>query len=97
MLLLAVTALVMPAVFQLVDGGGLPRPAPRTSNFGSTLEHLSLAVAIVLIASYVAGLVFSLRTHRDVFNPDHEADESRRLEHAPERDRARDRGRRSSA
>ena len=31
MLLLAVAALVMPAVFQLVDGGSLPGPAPRTS------------------------------------------------------------------
>ncbi len=43
-------------------------------NFGSTLEHLSLAVAIVLIGSYVAGLFFSLRTHRDIFNPEHEAE-----------------------
>jgi Ca2+:H+ antiporter len=72
MLLLAVTALVMPAVFQLVDGGGLPRPGAEDVNFGSTLEHLSLAVALVLIVSYIAGLFFSLRTHRDVFNPTHE-------------------------
>ena len=74
MLLLAVTALVMPAVFQLVDGGGLPSPGAEDVNFGSTLEHLSLAVAIVLIGSYIAGLFFSLRTHRDIFNPEHEAD-----------------------
>jgi Ca2+:H+ antiporter len=74
MLLLAVTALVMPAVFQLVDGGGLPSPGAEDVNFGSTLEHLSLAVAIVLIGSYVAGLFFSLRTHRAIFNPEHEAD-----------------------
>jgi Ca2+:H+ antiporter len=72
MLLLAVTALVMPAVFQLVDGGSLPRPGAEDTRFGSTLEHLSLAVAVVLICSYAAGLVFSLRTHRDVFNPDQE-------------------------
>lgn len=71
MLLLAVTALVMPAVFQLVDGGSLPAPAAEDITFDSTLEHLSLAVAIVLITSYVAGLVFSLRTHRDLFNPEH--------------------------
>jgi Ca2+:H+ antiporter len=75
MLLLAVTALVMPAVFQLVDGGSLPRPGAEDARFSSTLEHLSLAVAIVLIVSYVAGLVFSLRTHRDVFNPEHEVDD----------------------
>jgi Ca2+:H+ antiporter len=75
MLLLAVTALVMPAVFQLVDGGSLPRPGAEDARFSSTLEHLSLAVAIVLIVSYLAGLVFSLRTHRDVFNPEHEVDD----------------------
>jgi Ca2+:H+ antiporter len=69
MLLLAIAALVMPAVFQLVDGGNLPRPGAEEVRFSSTLEHLSLAVAIVLMFSYVSGLVFSLRTHRDVFNP----------------------------
>jgi Ca2+:H+ antiporter len=74
MLLLAVTALVMPAVFQLVDGGGLPSPGAEDVDFGSTLEHLSLAVAIVLMVSYVAGLFFSLRTHRDIFNPEHATD-----------------------
>jgi Ca2+:H+ antiporter len=75
MLLLAVTAMVMPAVFQLVSGGGLPDPTAEDVRFGSTLEHLSLAVAIVLIFSYLAGLVFSLRTHRDIFNPDSERQE----------------------
>jgi Ca2+:H+ antiporter len=72
MLLLAVTALVMPAVFQLVDGGSLPLPGAEDLRFSSTLEHLSLAVAMVLMFSYLAGLVFSLRTHRDIFNPDSE-------------------------
>jgi Ca2+:H+ antiporter len=38
------------------------------------VEHLSLAVAIVLIATYVAGLFFSLKTHRQLFNP-HSEDE----------------------
>jgi Ca2+:H+ antiporter len=77
MLLLAVAALVLPAVFQLVDGGNLPRPGAEDFRFSSTLEHLSLAVAGVLIACYLAGLVFSLRTHRDIFNPEHEADDAR--------------------
>ena len=90
MLLLAVTALVMPAVFQLVDGGSLPAPVAEDVNFSSTLEHLSLAVAIVLIVSYLAGLFFSLRTHRDIFNPE-TSERRRRLEHAQERDRAGDR------
>src|SRR6266542_5520292 len=70
MLLLAVTALVMPAVFQLVDGGSLPAPGAEDTHFGSTVEHLSLLVAIVLMTSYLLGLFFSLRTHRDVFNPE---------------------------
>ncbi len=77
MLLLAIAALVMPAVFQLVDGGSLPRPGAEDFKFSSTLEHLSLAVAAVLIASYLAGLVFSLRTHRDLFNPEQEAGDGR--------------------
>jgi Ca2+:H+ antiporter len=70
MLLLAMTALVMPAVFQLVAGGGLPDPNAEQVRFGSTVENLSLAVAVVLIISYVAALYFSLKTHRDLFNPD---------------------------
>jgi Ca2+:H+ antiporter len=69
MLLLALVALVMPALFQLVHGGSLPSVSEESQDFGSTLEHLSLAVAIVLLASYLVGLLFALRTHREVFNP----------------------------
>jgi Ca2+:H+ antiporter len=69
MLLLAGVALVMPAVFELVEGVGLPGPNEERIDYEGTVEHLSIAVALVLIASYVAGLFFSLRTHRDLFNP----------------------------
>jgi len=72
MLFLAVAALVMPAVFELVEGQGLPGIEQERVSFDNTVEDLSLAVAIVLFASYAAGLIFSLRTHRDVFNPDYE-------------------------
>src|SRR5689334_14876486 len=65
MLLLAAAALLMPAIFELVEGKGLPRPGAELVDYGSTVEHLSLAVAIVLIVTYVAGLYFSLKTHRD--------------------------------
>ena len=75
MLLLAVAALIMPGVFALVEGDGLPHPGDAIVNYGSTLEHLSLAVAIVLILSYAAGLLFSLRTHASLFNP-HEEESS---------------------
>jgi Ca2+:H+ antiporter len=69
MLLLAVVALVMPAVFELVHGKGLPGIGEEAVNYASDVETLSLAVAGVLIATYVFGLLFSLRTHRDLFNP----------------------------
>jgi len=69
MLLLAAAALTMPAVFQLVRGGALPGTHEEIMNFGSPVESLSLAVALVLIAAYGLGLLFSLRTHRALFNP----------------------------
>jgi Ca2+:H+ antiporter len=75
MLLLAVAALIMPGVFALVEGDGLPHPGDARVDYGSTLEHLSLAVACVLIVSYAAGLLFSLRTHASLFNP-HEEESS---------------------
>jgi Ca2+:H+ antiporter len=73
MLMLAVAALVMPAIFVLDEGEGLPSPGAEIVDYNSTVEYLSLAVAAVLILSYVAGLWFSLKTHRDLFNPSHEA------------------------
>jgi len=79
MLLLALTALILPAVFQLVHGGGLPGIEQERADFGSEVEQLSLGVAIVLMASYAAGLVFSLKTHRRVFNP-YEAEEEEHAE-----------------
>jgi Ca2+:H+ antiporter len=69
MLLLAAAALVMPAIFELVEGRGLPQPGAERINYDGTVEVLSAAVALVLIASYAAGLIFSLKTHRDLFNP----------------------------
>ena len=75
MLLLATAALIMPGVFAMVQGGGLPSPGDERVSYGSDLEHLSFAVACVLILSYAAGLFFSLRTHAHVFNP-HEEESS---------------------
>jgi Ca2+:H+ antiporter len=69
MLLLACGALIMPAVFELVEGVGLPGPDEERINYDQTVENLSYAVALVLIGTYVAGLFFSLKTHRDMFNP----------------------------
>ena len=69
MLMLSLAALVFPAIFQLIHGGGLPAVGEERVDFGSDLEKLSLGVAIVLLLSYAAGLWFSLKTHRAVFNP----------------------------
>ncbi len=75
MLMLAIVAVVMPAVFELVRGAGLPAPTAERINYDANVEHLSLITALVLIGVYAGGLVFSLRTHRDLFNPPHAQDE----------------------
>ena len=69
MLLLAGAALVMPAIFELIQGTGLPSVDDEIVNYDSTVEGLSVAVSVVLILCYAAGLFFSLKTHRGVFNP----------------------------
>jgi Ca2+:H+ antiporter len=69
MLLLALAALLLPAAFQLIHGGSLPGVGEERHSFGSEVEHLSLGVAIVLMLSYAAGLFFSMKTHRRIFNP----------------------------
>lgn len=76
MLLLAVAALAMPAIFELVEGKGLPHPGSERVRYDSTVEHLSLAVAVVLLVTYALGLVFSLKTHRSLFNPVARIDET---------------------
>jgi Ca2+:H+ antiporter len=73
MLLLASVALVMPAVFQLVAGGSLPSPTVQSKHFSHDLESMSVLVSVILLATYISGLWFSLRTHRDLFNPEHDA------------------------
>jgi Ca2+:H+ antiporter len=72
MLLLACVALIMPAIFELVIGGSLPSPTEDSKRFPSDLEVMSALVAGVLLISYAMGLWFSLRTHRDLFNPPHD-------------------------
>jgi Ca2+:H+ antiporter len=75
MLLLACMALIMPAIFQLVIGGSLPSPTAESKHFNGDIETLSLFVSVVLMGTYAAGLWFSLRTHRDLFNPPHEQED----------------------
>src|SRR5918992_2516597 len=54
MLLLALAALVLPALWQLIHGGGLPAVGDERVDFGTDIEHLSFAVAIILMLSYFA-------------------------------------------
>src|SRR5262249_39450097 len=57
LLTLAAIALVMPAAFHALAG-----PGGRIQE-----DSLSLTIALVLLASYGANLLFSLYTHRDLF------------------------------
>jgi Ca2+:H+ antiporter len=75
MLLLATAALIMPGLLALVSGVGLPAPGADRVDYGSDLEQLSFIVACVMIFSYGAGLLFSLKTHSSLFNP-HEEESS---------------------
>jgi Ca2+:H+ antiporter len=64
LLILAVIALLLPAVFDVAQRmlAGAPRKVDE--------QDLSLGVSIVLIALYAANLVYTLVTRRDVFAPD---------------------------
>jgi Ca2+:H+ antiporter len=75
LLLLAAVVLVMPAIFELVAGAGLPSPAARAIRYPREVEALSVGAALILLLSYAGGLLFSLRTHRDLFNPAHETED----------------------
>jgi Ca2+:H+ antiporter len=69
LLLVTVIALILPAVVVLARGESLPTVGVPRQSFGAHIEHLSLAVSIVMIVIYAASLLFSLRTHRDLFAP----------------------------
>jgi Ca2+:H+ antiporter len=62
LLILSVIALLVPALFDVNE-----RRLRSSSTAGHLDESLSLGVAVVLILAYVANLVYTLVTHRDVF------------------------------
>ena len=68
MLVVAVIGLVMPALYVLSTG----------TQSGVTLQEMSLGIAGILLLAYALGLLFSLRTHRDIFNPVSEVPEEPR-------------------
>ncbi|MGI8802711.1 MAG: calcium/proton exchanger [Solirubrobacteraceae bacterium] len=68
-LMLAVAAVTLPAVWVLAHGGRLPGASATLVDYGGQIENLSLLIAGVLVIGYAALLLFSLKTHRDLFNP----------------------------
>ncbi len=70
MMTISVISLMVPAVF-MHNMHGMRDNSPNIAN-------LSLAVALLLIALYIGGLIFSLKTHQSFFS-----DESKSDEHEP--------------
>ncbi len=83
MLILAGVALLIPAILHVLLGGSLPVPGEEDPAFGGDIETVSFLVAAVLLATYAGGLLFSLRTHRDLFNPEAESGEHAEVGHQP--------------
>jgi Ca2+:H+ antiporter len=71
MLLVAVIGLIMPALYVF------SARATGAVN-AAVLDEMSLGIAAILLAVYVFGLIFSLKTHRDIFNPVSEKEEKSR-------------------
>ncbi|MGE5221415.1 MAG: calcium/proton exchanger [Omnitrophica WOR_2 bacterium] len=63
LLFLAVMALMIPALFDYTE-----RSLIHTQNLTVVEERLSLSVSVVLLLVYVANLVYTLYTHRDIFS-----------------------------
>jgi Ca2+:H+ antiporter len=62
MLILAVIALLIPALFDLAERGTASAHMTEALD-----EKMSLGVSVVMILLYIANLIYSLVTHRDVF------------------------------
>jgi len=75
MLLLAVVALVMPAVFDLTLYGTLTERPPA-------IAQLSLGTACVLIVAYFGSLLYAFQTHRDLLRIDYNREHVLTMEQA---------------
>ena len=72
MLILVTIALLLPAVFSLTERSIGGRHPLAVSD-----EQLSIGVSLVMLALYVANLIYTLVTHRDAFSSDEERDSRR--------------------
>jgi Ca2+:H+ antiporter len=73
MMVLAVVALVIPTVYALVTEHKYP----------GHIESISLDIAFILVLTYAASLLFSLKTHERLFAPPAEGDAAEALEERP--------------
>jgi Ca2+:H+ antiporter len=69
LLILSMIALLMPALFDLTERGVSSYAAAQITD-----EKLSLGVSFILIAVYLANLVYTLVTHRDIYGSADEAE-----------------------
>jgi Ca2+:H+ antiporter len=69
LLILVVIGLLLPALFDYTERGIMSAPGAGTLD-----EKLSLGVSIVLIVLYIANLVYSLFTHKDIFSAGEEVE-----------------------
>lgn len=65
LLILSVIALLVPALFDYTERGLF---AGKSQNPGALDEELSICVSVVLILVYLANLIYTLVTHRNVFS-----------------------------
>lgn len=76
LLVLSVIALMLPALFDYsehgVRAGGAATGALSEAAVRRLDERLSLGASVILIALYVANLVYTLVTHRNIFSADDE-------------------------
>lgn len=66
MLVLATIGLVIPSLLLLSSGQSIPEGA---------IASMSIWISVLLLIAYGAGLLFSLHTHRHIFNPPGEEEE----------------------
>ncbi len=71
LLILSVIAVLLPALFDYTERGLLGDRNP-----GPLDEKLSLSVSVILILVYLANLVYTLYTHRDVFSSRNASEEA---------------------
>jgi len=71
LLIISVIALLVPALFDYTE-----RNLRSVPSVGTLDERLSLGVAVVLILTYGANLIYTLVTHRDIFSVEQETAEA---------------------